>query len=194
MSKKFEISACNSCGERYPSAPAGTIHKCGKCEGGYCVPLDEPSLEDILSASVHKETINSQPMEEWRKQVQPPMTSTYNGRPLTELTHDELVKACEELGRLNERLREHAARSPLHNWTIAPHITAVIEEEDKGHLVVRPDPEPSGMYPVGRGTDIVKALGNFVIAYQQEIGIKIVVADSAMPYEQKRRNEELAKR
>lgn len=31
-----EISACDKCGAEYPSAPLGTIHKCGRCSGGYC--------------------------------------------------------------------------------------------------------------------------------------------------------------
>lgn len=33
------ISACNKCGAQYPSAPAGTVHKCGRCSGGYCSPI-----------------------------------------------------------------------------------------------------------------------------------------------------------
>lgn len=32
------MSACNNCGERYPSTPEGTIHKCGRCSGGMCYP------------------------------------------------------------------------------------------------------------------------------------------------------------
>jgi hypothetical protein len=31
-----EMSACDKCGAEYPSAPLGTIHKCGRCSGGYC--------------------------------------------------------------------------------------------------------------------------------------------------------------
>jgi hypothetical protein len=31
-----EISVCDKCGAEYPSAPLGTIHKCGRCSGGYC--------------------------------------------------------------------------------------------------------------------------------------------------------------
>lgn len=36
---KVGISRCNKCGAEYPSAPAGTIHKCGACSGGYCSPI-----------------------------------------------------------------------------------------------------------------------------------------------------------
>jgi Zn finger protein HypA/HybF involved in hydrogenase expression len=31
-----QMSACDKCGAEYPSAPLGTIHKCGQCSGGYC--------------------------------------------------------------------------------------------------------------------------------------------------------------
>jgi hypothetical protein len=34
------LSACDKCGTVYPSAPAGTIHKCGLCSGGYCSRLE----------------------------------------------------------------------------------------------------------------------------------------------------------
>lgn len=44
------ISACNKCGEQYPSAPAGHIHKCGKCSGGICSPL--PVDTEALIAAV----------------------------------------------------------------------------------------------------------------------------------------------
>jgi hypothetical protein len=32
------MSKCNKCSAQYPSAPAGTIHKCGNCSGGMCSP------------------------------------------------------------------------------------------------------------------------------------------------------------
>jgi hypothetical protein len=32
-------SECNKCRARYPSAPAGTLHKCGRCSGGICSPV-----------------------------------------------------------------------------------------------------------------------------------------------------------
>jgi hypothetical protein len=35
-----ETSACDKCGAEYPSAPTGTIHKCGRCSGGYCSRLE----------------------------------------------------------------------------------------------------------------------------------------------------------
>lgn len=43
MSNEHEaLSECNKCGCRYPSAPAGHIHKCGNCPGT-CYPLATPS-------------------------------------------------------------------------------------------------------------------------------------------------------
>lgn len=33
-----QMSACYQCGELYPSAPAGHLHKCGRCSG-YCSPI-----------------------------------------------------------------------------------------------------------------------------------------------------------
>jgi len=34
------MSRCNQCGERYPRARPGAIHKCGRCSGGMCSPED----------------------------------------------------------------------------------------------------------------------------------------------------------
>jgi hypothetical protein len=31
-------SVCDKCGAVWPSAPAGYVHKCGKCSGGRCYP------------------------------------------------------------------------------------------------------------------------------------------------------------
>lgn len=36
-----KISRCTACGEEYPSAPPGVVHKCGKCSGGICQPVPE---------------------------------------------------------------------------------------------------------------------------------------------------------
>jgi hypothetical protein len=35
-------SQCGTCGARYPTAPAGTLHKCGRCEDGVCRPIGHP--------------------------------------------------------------------------------------------------------------------------------------------------------
>lgn len=39
------MSKCSKCGARYPSAPAGNVHKCGQCSGGYCQREDAPQGE-----------------------------------------------------------------------------------------------------------------------------------------------------
>lgn len=39
------MSACQDCGERYPTAPEGYIHKCGKCRG-YCKPIARTALTE----------------------------------------------------------------------------------------------------------------------------------------------------
>lgn len=38
-------SACNKCGARYPTAPAGHLHKCGLCSG-VCSPVPDPEPVD----------------------------------------------------------------------------------------------------------------------------------------------------
>ena len=45
----IKISACNKCGWRYNSAPAATLHKCGKCLDGLCYPIAQPTLDDLLA-------------------------------------------------------------------------------------------------------------------------------------------------
>jgi len=40
--ENVRMSRCDKCGERYPSARPGNIHKCGKCSGGMCHP-ENPS-------------------------------------------------------------------------------------------------------------------------------------------------------
>jgi hypothetical protein len=93
----FKISACNKCGERYPSAPSGTIHKCGMCSGRM-IPLESPTLDDLLAVAKYSPTVNTQPMEEWKKQVKPTAVTTFDGKPLTDMTREELINACESLG------------------------------------------------------------------------------------------------
>lgn len=41
------VSKCAKCGAEYPSAPAGTIHKCGMCSGGHCVPVKQPEMDRL---------------------------------------------------------------------------------------------------------------------------------------------------
>lgn len=69
----------------------------------------------------------------------------------------------------------------------------VIAEFD-GSLMVCPFDQPPGMYPVGRGKAIEEAMGNFLILYQKELGLEIVVDKSAKPFEDERRRRELSKR
>jgi len=40
------MSRCTSCGERYPSAAPGHLHKCGMCSGGMCVPEETGTAEN----------------------------------------------------------------------------------------------------------------------------------------------------
>lgn len=51
-----------------------------------------------------------------------------------------------------------------------------------------------GACAVGRGRSIVEALGNFLLAYQEELGITIEIDESAKKSELNRRARELAKR
>lgn len=56
------------------------------------------------------------------------------------------------------------------------------------------DPDTPGQPPVGRGKTMEEALGNFLRAYQRELGVHITVHSSAWDDELKRREEELSKR
>lgn len=40
------MSKCRTCGARYPSAPEGTLHKCGLCEDGICDREPTPQQPD----------------------------------------------------------------------------------------------------------------------------------------------------
>lgn len=63
-----------------------------------------------------------------------------------------------------------------------------------GCFEVRPDPEPPGMYKVGRGITMESALGDFLRNYQEELGVKILVDPTAQEAERLRRRVELSKR
>jgi hypothetical protein len=54
--------------------------------------------------------------------------------------------------------------------------------------------ERSGSPAVGRGDTIEECLGNFLIAYQHELGLEIIVDPSAKRAEEKRRRDALAQR
>jgi len=54
--------------------------------------------------------------------------------------------------------------------------------------------ELCGSPSVGRGQTMLEALGNFLICYQKELGLDIVVDGSAQAAEKERRRRELAKR
>jgi predicted RNase H-like HicB family nuclease len=69
----------------------------------------------------------------------------------------------------------------------------VIRERSKGWLEVDPVELP-GACAVGRGNTIEEALGNFLIAYQKELGLDIEVDASAQKAENKRRRDALAQR
>jgi hypothetical protein len=69
----------------------------------------------------------------------------------------------------------------------------VIKSHGEGSIEVDPVELP-GMPPVGRGKTIEEALGNFLIAYQKELGLEISVDASAKKAEKKRRRDALAHR
>lgn len=55
--------------------------------------------------------------------------------------------------------------------------------------------DATGMGKVGRGKTLKKALGDFLISHQRELGISHIELDEgALAAEQKRREKELAKR
>lgn len=54
--------------------------------------------------------------------------------------------------------------------------------------------EKPGSPAVGRGRTMLEALGNFLICYQKELGLNIVVDESAQASERQRRRRELSKR
>ena len=61
----MSLSECNSCGAKYPSAPLGTVHKCGKCENGRCFPITLKTENPILSqvGGQHYKRLPIQPVE-----------------------------------------------------------------------------------------------------------------------------------
>jgi hypothetical protein len=69
----------------------------------------------------------------------------------------------------------------------------VIRERSKGWLEIDPVELP-GSPSVGRGNTIEEALGNFLIAYQKELGLDSEVDESAKKAEKKRRKDALAQR
>jgi hypothetical protein len=69
----------------------------------------------------------------------------------------------------------------------------IVIKDHGGSIEVDPVELP-GSPPVGRGSTIAEALGNFLICYQKELGLEIEVDDSAKKAEKKRRRDELAKR
>jgi hypothetical protein len=52
----------------------------------------------------------------------------------------------------------------------------------------------SGSPRVGRGRTMLEAYGDFLIGYQEKLGLRIEVDESAKPAEMKRRGRELNKR
>lgn len=60
-------------------------------------------------------------------------------------------------------------------------------------FVADPVDEP-GSPPVGRGTTITEALGDFLVHYQAELGVEIEVDESAVAAEQARREAALSQR
>jgi hypothetical protein len=69
----------------------------------------------------------------------------------------------------------------------------VIKSHGRGSIKVDPVELP-GSPSVGHGKTIEEALGNFLIAYQKELGLDIVVDESAKKAEKKRRRDALAQR
>lgn len=51
-----------------------------------------------------------------------------------------------------------------------------------------------GSPAVGKGATIVEALGDFLISYQQDLGLEIEVDETAKAAEQQRRSEALSQR
>lgn len=71
-------------------------------------------------------------------------------------------------------------------------MRVVIKAEGERFVV---DPvDKSGSPAVGRGASMVEALGDFVICYQTELGLDIVVDESAQAAENQRREDALAQR
>ena len=71
-------------------------------------------------------------------------------------------------------------------------MKVVIKAEGERFVV---DPvDKSGSPAVGRGASMVEALGDFVICYQTELGLDIVVDESAQAAENQRRADALAQR
>lgn len=70
----------------------------------------------------------------------------------------------------------------------------ILVDREEDYFLVRPDPEPPGMYKVGRGQTMEQALGEFLRNYQEELEVQIGVSPEAWPFELERRQKELAKR
>lgn len=71
--------------------------------------------------------------------------------------------------------------------------TTIEIRKGDNQFVVDPTNLP-GCPILGRGRTLQEALGNFLIAYQKELGLTINVHESAQPAEQARRRRELAQR
>lgn len=69
----------------------------------------------------------------------------------------------------------------------------VVISERNGMFTFDPVDSP-GSPMVGRGKTLVEAAGDFLICYQREFGLELVVDSSAQAAENKRHEQELAKR
>lgn len=71
----------------------------------------------------------------------------------------------------------------------------IVMRKRVGSTTFEVDPiEKPGMPKVGRGRTMKEALGDFLINYQDELGIKLELDTSAQRTEQRRRQRELGKR
>lgn len=68
-----------------------------------------------------------------------------------------------------------------------------IRKENGAIFVVDPVSKP-GSPKIGRGVTMEGALGNFLIAYQEELGLEIEVHETALPAEMARRRRAMARR
>ena len=69
----------------------------------------------------------------------------------------------------------------------------VVIKKQGGVLIADPVEKP-GSPSIGMGKTIEECMGNFLIAYQKELGLEIIVDESAKPAENKRRRDALAQR
>ncbi len=87
------------------------------------------------------------------------------------------------LPELDRQFRKLAARD----------MVLTIDKAHDGSLVVEDKTLP-GSPKVGRGETIVEAIGNWLISYQEELGIRFELTPKAQPAEDARRAAELATR